>query len=85
EILSKGYPSINISISTTDPEEGNSVTVRLIRSGNLLETFSAETPFHINFEDDFFEAGKNIYYRLDARDIRGRRLVSNPIFVKFQP
>ncbi len=84
EIISKGYPIINISISTNDPEKGNSVTVRLIRSGDLLETFSAETPLTMNFKDDFFEAGKKIYYRLDARDIRGRRLVSNPIFVKFQ-
>ena len=85
EIFSKGYPSINIRISTTDSEEGNSVTVRLIRSGILLETFSAETPLSINFEDDFFESGKKIYYRLDAIDKKGRKLVSNPIFVQFQP
>jgi len=84
EILSKGFPSINIRISTTDPEEGNSVTVRLIRSGNLLETFSAKTTFSINYKDDFFEPGNKIYYRLEARDIKGRKLVSNPIFVKFQ-
>jgi hypothetical protein len=85
EIFSKGYPSINIRISTTDSEKGNSITVRLIRSGNLLETFSAETPLSINFEDDFFEPGKKIYYRLDAMDKKGRKLVSNPIFVQFQP
>lgn len=84
EILSKGYPSISISISTTDPEEGNSVTVRLIRSGNLLETLSAETPLSIKFKDDFFEPGNKIYYRLDARDVKGRKLVTNPIFVEFQ-
>jgi hypothetical protein len=85
EIFSKGYPKINACISTTDSEEKNSVIVRLIRSGNLLKTFSAETPLSINFEDDFFEAGKKMYYRLDAVDKKGRRLVSNPIFVKFQP
>ncbi len=73
EIFSKGYPSINIRISTTDSEKGNSVTVRLIRSGKLLETFSAETPFSINFEDDFFEPGKKIYYRLDAIDKKLRK------------
>ncbi|HDZ27659.1 MAG TPA: hypothetical protein ENH65_14265 [Candidatus Aminicenantes bacterium] len=85
EIFSEGYPSINIRISTTDSEKGNSITVRLIRSGNLLETFSAETPLSINLEDDFFEPGKKVYYRLDAMDKKGRKLVSNPIFVQFQP
>jgi hypothetical protein len=85
EIFSKGYPSINIRIATTDSEKGNSITVRLIRSGNLLETFSAETPLSINFEDDFFEPSKKVYYRLDAMDKKGRKLVSNPIFVQFQP
>jgi len=85
EIFSEGYPSINIRISTTDSEKGNSITVRLIRSGNLLETFSAETPLSINFEDDFFEPGKKVYYRLDTIDEKGRKLVSNPIFVEFQP
>ncbi len=85
EIFSKGYPSINIRISTTGSEKGNSVTVRLIRSGNLLKTFSSETPLSINFEDDFFEPGKKIYYRLDAIDKKGRKLVSNPIFVQFKP
>jgi len=85
EIFSKGYPRINARISTTDSEEENSVIVRLTRSGNLLKTFSAETPLSINFIDDFFEPGKKIYYRLDAIDKKGRKLVTNPIFVKFQP
>jgi hypothetical protein len=85
EIFSKGYPRINARISTTDSEEENSVIVRLIRSGDLVKTFSAETPLSINFRDDFFEPGKKIYYRLDAIDKKGRKLVSNPIFVKFQP
>jgi len=85
EIFSKGYPRINARISTLDSEEESSVIVRLIRSGNLLKTFSAETPLSINFKDDFFEPGKKIYYRLDARDEKERKLVTNPIFVKFQP
>ena len=83
EIFSEGYPRINARIFTTDSEEENSVMVRLIRSGDLLKTFSAETPLSINFLDDFFEPGKKIYYRLDAIDAKGRKLVSNPIFVQF--
>ncbi len=84
EIFSEGYPIIKARISTTNPEEGISITVRLIRSGELLKTFSAETPFSINLKDDCLEPGKKIYYRLDAVDEKGRRLVSNPIFVEFQ-
>lgn len=84
EISSKGYPRINARISTTDSEEENTVIVRLIRSGKLIKTFPAETPLSINFKDDFFRPGKKIYYRLDVTDKKERKLVSNPIFVKFQ-
>jgi len=84
EIFSEGYPRINILISTADSEKGNPLTVRLIRSGELLETFSGEAPLRIDFKDDFFEPGKKMYYRLDASDNKGRKLVSNPVFVKFQ-
>jgi len=85
EIFSKGYPIINVLISATGSEKINSLTVRLIRNGKLLKTFSGETPLNINFKDEFIEHGKKIYYRLDAEDKKGRKIVSNPIFVKFQP
>jgi hypothetical protein len=83
EIFSKGYPRIKARISTTASEEKDLVMVRLIRSGSPLKTFSAETPLSIDFRDDFIEPGKKIYYRLEATDKKGRKLVSNPIFVQF--
>jgi len=83
EIYCKGYPRINIRISTIGSEKGNSLTVRLIRDSKLIKAFSGETPLNINFIDEFFELGRKICYRLDARDRKGRKLVSNPIFVKF--
>lgn len=83
EISLKGYPRVNIRISTAGEEKGNTVTVRLIRYGILLETFTGETPLNVNYQDESFEPGKRMYYRLDAVDKKGRRLVSNPIFVKF--
>jgi hypothetical protein len=83
EISLKGYPRVNIHISTAGEEKGNAVTVRLIRCNKLLKTFTDEIPLTINFQDEFFEPGKKIYYRLDATDKEGRRLVSNPIFVQF--
>jgi hypothetical protein len=39
----------------------------------------------MNFMDEFNEPGKMIYYRLDAEDRKGRKLISNPVFVKFHP
>ena len=83
EIFLKDYPRVNIHISTAGEEEGNTATVRLIRCNKLIKTFSGETPLDINFQDEFFEPSQKIYYRLDVVDKKGRRLVSNPIFVQF--
>jgi len=84
EISSNGFPIITILLSTADPERGNSLTVRLIRSGQLIQTFRGETPLSIYFQDEILEPGGKIYYRLDVRDKKGRKLVSNPIFVNFR-
>jgi hypothetical protein len=74
----KNSLEVNIKISSSD--KGNyTIKVRLIRSGELINTFSGTTPFVVNFEDNYVEPGKQIYYRID---IPGK-LVSNPIFVKF--
>ncbi len=75
----KNSPEVSIKISSSD--KGNyAIKVRLIRSGELINTFSGTTPFVVNFEDNYVEPGKQIYYRMD---IPGA-LVSNPIFVKFR-
>ena len=72
-------PKISIKISSSD-KESYAINVRLIRSGELINTFTGTTPFVVNFEDDYVKPEKQIYYRLD---IPGT-LVSNPIFVKFR-
>ena len=72
-------PKIRIKISSSD-KENYEINVRLIRSGELINTFIGTTPFVVNFEDDYVKPEKQIYYRLD---IPGT-LVSNPIFVKFR-
>jgi len=84
EMSSRGYPRINILISTTEPEEGDLITARLIRSGKLLKTITGKTPLRIDYQDESKKPGKKVYYRLDVKDKRMRKLVSNPIFVKFQ-
>ncbi len=74
----KNGPEMRIKVSSSDQKTHN-IDVRVIRSGKLLKTFSKTTPFVIDFKDDYFNPGELIYYRID---IPGK-LVSNPIFVKF--
>ena len=84
EISVSGQPTINFLITVAGSAEKNPVTVRLIRSGKLMKTLSGETPLRFNVVDEFQESGQKIFYRLDAEDRKGRKLVSNPVFVKLR-
>jgi hypothetical protein len=81
EIILKDSPRIRISLSATVPFE-NKVKVRLIRSGELIETFEGTLPMQIDYEDKYFQPGRKIYYRMDMSGCGV--LVSNPVFVKFE-
>jgi hypothetical protein len=83
EISMKGSPTVHIRVSGAPLAGKNSLSVRLIRSGRLLKTFSGEIPFNANFTDEFYERDKKIYYRLEAEDGTGRKLISNPVFATF--
>ncbi len=84
EIISEGFPRIKIRVSLDARGQGEHLTLRLVRCGKLIKTFSAQSPLDMNFRDEFFNPGKRIYYRLEVNDRKNRTLVSNPIFVKFQ-
>ncbi len=75
----RNEPVIRIRVSSSDQQARN-IKIRLVRSGELINTFSGTTPFVVNFKDDYFNPGEKIYYRIDIPE----RLVSNPIFVKFR-
>lgn len=81
EIILKDSPGIRISLSATVASE-NKIKVRLIRSGELIETFEGTLPMQIDYEDKYFQPGKKIYYRMDMNGCGV--LVSNPVFVKFE-
>jgi hypothetical protein len=81
EIILKDSPRIRISLSTAVASE-NKIKVRLIRSGELIETFEGTLPMQIDYEDKSFQPGKKTYYRMDMSGYG--LLVSNPIFVKFE-
>jgi hypothetical protein len=57
------------------------VQIRLIRSGELIETFSGPLPMEIDYDDKHFKPGQKIYYRIDVKGCG--LLVSNPVFVTF--
>jgi len=84
EIVVNGRPAIDILITVAGSAEKNPVTVRLIRSGALWKTLSGETPLRINLKDEMRDSGQKIFYRLDAEDRRGRKIVSNPVFIRFR-
>lgn len=81
EILLENNPQIRFSLSLKKPIK-NSVKVRLIRSGELIKTFSGPLPMEIDFEDKYIRPGRKIYYRIDVRGHGA--LVTNPIFVTFK-
>ena len=80
EIKLKDSPRIRISLSAAVASE-NKIKVRLIRSGELIETFEGTLPVQIDYEDKYFQPGKKIYYRMDMSGCGV--LVSNPVFVMF--
>ena len=81
EVALKGNPRIGVFLSAVEQTK-NRVTVRLIRSGEVIESFEGELPMEIDFEDTYFEPGEKIYYRMDLHGYG--TLVSNPIFVIFK-
>ena len=85
DITLAGKPEIKIRVTMSRPEKGHRVEVRLIRGGEILKTFSGETPLTIHYSDSGLEASGKTFYRLDVRDKKDRIIISNPIFVSLSP
>jgi len=81
EVILRENPKIRISLSLKRSAE-NRVRVRLIRSGELVQTFEGSLPMNIDYEDRYFEPGRKVFYRIDVRGHGA--MVSNPIFVTFK-
>jgi hypothetical protein len=80
ELALKENPRVKISRSAPGPTK-NSITVRLIRSGEVIEIFVRGLPMEIDFEDTYFNPGERIYSRIDLQGYG--KLVSSPIFFTF--
>ncbi|MBI4633968.1 MAG: hypothetical protein HY742_08760 [Deltaproteobacteria bacterium] len=80
ELVLERNPRIRITVSGS-AEEKETVQVRLIRSGTLIQTFTGELPLNIDYTDTLETPGEKIYYRMDMTGYG--TIVSNPIFVTF--
>ncbi|MCK9364906.1 MAG: hypothetical protein M0P74_15065 [Syntrophales bacterium] len=77
----KRNPRISIQVSGA-PDAKETVQVRLIRSGELVQVFSGTLPLKADYVDNIEKpAGQEIFYRLDVKGYG--KIVSNPIFVSF--
>jgi len=79
EIVVKGRPRIKVALSVSEATD-QPVRVRLVRSGQLIETFDAKLPMTVDYEDESAVIGEKHFYRVDMQGCG--ILVSNPIFVK---
>jgi hypothetical protein len=58
------------------------ITIRLIRGGELVQTFTGTTPMEIEYPDNNPPSGEKTYYRLMDQN---EHLVSNPVFMVYEP
>ncbi len=78
----KARQTVKIQIALAAKEPGvKKATIRLIRSGKLIQTFQAELPAIVEYKDKDLKPGEKVFYRMDARAGGAGYLVSNPIFV----
>ncbi len=71
-------PSVKISGFSTEHGD-HSVSIRIIRTGQVVATYNQDTPFEIQFTDTQALLEKSMYYRIDIQGYG--ELISNPIFL----
>jgi hypothetical protein len=82
QLESPGPVQITLHVSAGN-EASRPVTVNIIRDGKIVKTLQGNTPLNTSFLDEFTTPGKTSYYRIDASEPAGGRLLTNPVFVKF--
>ena len=80
ELVSKGVVTLHLSVGASD-DLPHPAEVRVIRAGEVIKTFSINTPFEMQFEDTPPASGKT-FYRVDIIRDMGNLIITNPIFVR---
>ena len=77
-----GNPILKISGHFPD-KLSKPVKINLIKNGSVIKRFELTSPFKIDYQDDYSDKDRKIYYRLQIQ-YSGGSLVTNPVFVKFR-
>lgn len=80
ELEVQGAPIIRFLLIGKDRKK-LPVDVALIRGGQVIQEFSGNTPFEVQYADLGFLRLEKSYYRLVARGLESR-IISHPIFVR---
>lgn len=81
EIVCKRTPVIKFHICSSD-NKARKIKVKLIRSGEVIKIFQADSPLRVEFQDMLSDSEKRLYYRLDIETRYPHKIITNPIFVK---
>lgn len=77
----EGARDLVVHVALTASDRGrHPVTVRIVRSGQVVARVTGETPFAYEFPDTTVPAGEWMSYRMDVSGASGE-LLSNPVFV----
>ena len=72
--------SLHVSVSTTD-NQGHPVTVRLIKSGEVMAHTTGVTPLRYDVLDPHGSSGTGETYRLEVSGGQTGELLTNPIYL----
>ncbi|MBI2877248.1 MAG: hypothetical protein HYY20_10230 [Candidatus Tectomicrobia bacterium] len=80
QVVRGGPWEVRFAIATT-PSRAVPIEVKLIRSGEVVQSWRGLTPYRGSFQDRSLAGKGKVYYRLDVSGEAPHRVLSNPIFV----
>jgi hypothetical protein len=82
-LISGDFPEISMAVSSTGGKE-TAARIKIIRSGGIAKQETVSLPYQGKWRDLDVDLNEPLYYRLEIEAEEGGRLLSNPVFVKFQ-
>ena len=82
-LVTTDFPEVSLEVRSTGGKE-TTATVSIIRSGRVVKRESVALPYKANWRDLEVDLEKPVFYRVAVESPGGGRLLSNPVFVKFQ-